>query len=51
MRDVFLWTMAGALFAGAWASAHYSRFNDAAEFVTVAVLCVIVAMLDVDGAE
>ena len=48
MRNVFLWAMAGVLFTGTWAWAHYGRFNDAAEFVTVGVLCAIVAMF---GAE
>lgn len=45
MQHVVLWILAGLLFAGAWAAAHYSRFNDAAEFFTVAVLCVAVALV------
>lgn len=49
MQAVLLWFLAGSLFTGAWSLAHYARFNDAAEFVTVGAICLLAALFAEDA--
>jgi hypothetical protein len=49
MRAVLLWFLAGSLFTGAWSLAHYARFNDTAELVTMGAICLLTALFDEDA--